>query len=103
MVTVQDDFALQLVPLLLQVLVFHHDYHHVHRLQELLEIHHLAFHHLMVFQERVITFQWSREVSSLRFQQLQGWGVAIIVDVLLVGDTIQAFSLLVIWFSLMMS
>lgn len=37
-VTVEDDFALELVPVLLDVVVLDHDDHHIHLGEELVEV-----------------------------------------------------------------
>ena len=51
---VHHHFAAELVPVLLDVVVLHHNYHHVDVLQELVEVAELVLGNLIVYQERVI-------------------------------------------------
>lgn len=53
---VENDFAFQLVPILFDVVVLHHDDYHINIVDELVEVVELVFGYLVVFQERVITF-----------------------------------------------
>ena len=53
--TVKDDFALQFVPILLDVVVLHHDNHHICLVEELVEIRVLVGGNLLVLKEGVVT------------------------------------------------
>ena len=68
---IQDDLTLQFIPILLDLIVFHHDNHHVHIVEELVEVVELVLHDILL-QERIVTFQRTGQVTLLRFEQLQG-------------------------------
>ena len=54
---IQNHFALQLVPVLLDVVMFHHDNHHVNLGKELVEVEHLVRHNGLVGEEGIEAFQ----------------------------------------------
>lgn len=87
---VHYDLAFQLVPVLLDVVVLHHDDDHVDVFQELIEVGELVFGYLVVLQEWVVALQRACQVTLLRFKELKGWRLAEVVDVLLVGQAIEA-------------
>lgn len=87
---VHYDLAFQLVPVLLDVVVLHHDDDHVDVFQELIKVGELVFGYLVVLQEWVVALQRACQVTLLRFKELKGWRLAEVVDVLLVGQAIEA-------------
>ena len=50
---VEDDLALEFVPVLLDVVVLDHDDHHIHLVEELVEIQDLVLHQFFVREEGV--------------------------------------------------
>ena len=50
---IQNYFTLQLVPVLLNVIVLHHDNHHIHLAEELVEVQNLVLHNGLVGEEGV--------------------------------------------------
>ena len=88
--TVQYYLPFQFSQILLDVVVLHHDDDHVDVFQELIEVGELVFGYLMVLQEWVVALQRACQVTLLRFKELKGWRLAEVVDVLLVGQAIEA-------------
>lgn len=68
--TIQYHLSLQFIPILLDMVVLHHDYHQIYVLQEIIEVAKLIFGDFMIFQEWIIAFQWSRQMTFLRLQEL---------------------------------
>ena len=89
---VQNDLAFQLVPILLDVVVLDHDDHHVNLVEELVEVENLVGNDFLVGEERVEALQRTGEVALLDVEHLEGRALTHIVNVLLVGDAIQANS-----------
>ena len=87
---VHYDLAFQLVPVLLDVVVLHHDDDHVDVFQELVEVGELVFGYLVVLQKWVVAFKRACQVALLGFKELKRWRLAEVVDVLLVGQAIEA-------------
>ena len=56
-VAVEDDLAFQLVPVLLDVVVLHHDDHHIHLAEELVEVKNLVLDNLLLGKERIKCLQ----------------------------------------------
>lgn len=65
--TVENNLAFQFVPVLLDMVVFHHDDHHINIVDELIETVELILSNLVVFQEWVITLQRTGKVTLLQF------------------------------------
>ena len=62
---VENDFAFQLVPVLLDMVVLDHNHHHVHLFEEVVEVQNLVFDNLFVGKERVEGLQGAGQVSFL--------------------------------------
>lgn len=70
---VHYDLAFQLVPVLLDVVVLHHDDDHVDVFQELVEVGELVFGYLVVLQKWVVAFKRACQVALLGFKELKRW------------------------------
>ena len=87
--------TLEFIPVLLDMVVLHHDYHHINILQEVFEIIKLILSNLMILQERIITLQWSSQMSFLCLQELQGRLLTIFVHIILIGQAIETYTTVV--------
>lgn len=67
---VEDDLAFQPIPVLLNMVVLHHNNHHVHIVDELIEVAELVFGYLLMLQEGVVAFEGTGEVALLKFEHL---------------------------------
>ena len=67
---VEDNLAFKFVPVLLDMVVLHHDNHHVYIIKELIEIAELVFGYLLMLQEGVIALEGTGEVTLLKFEHL---------------------------------
>ena len=86
---VQDDLAFQLVPAALDLVVLDHHHDHVHVRKESIEIVILVLHDILV-DERVVDLQRLGQMTFLAFEQLQRRAFADVIDILLVGEAVQA-------------
>lgn len=86
---VENDLALQFVPVLLDVVVLDHHYDHIDSVQELVEVEDLILDYLLVGEERVEALERAGKVALLGLDHLQGRTLADIVHVLLVGDAVE--------------
>ena len=91
-VTVKDDFTFQLIPILLDVVVFYHNYHHIHLGEELVKVLDLVLHNLLLSKERIEGLQRTSQVTLLNVKHLEGGTLTDIINVLLVGETIETHS-----------
>ena len=94
-VAIKYDLPLQLLPVLLDVVVLHHDHHHIHLVQELVEVQDLVLHDRLLREERVEGLQRPGQVTLLDVQHLQGRALADVIHVLLVGQAVQAHAAVV--------
>ena len=62
---IQDDLALELPPILLDVVVLDHDDDHVHFVEEPVEVEDLVLHDLLVSEEGVEGLERTGEVASI--------------------------------------
>lgn len=86
--TVEHDLALELIPVLFEVVVLDHDNHHVHMGEEVVEVEDLVFHNLLVGEERVEALQRTSEVALLDVEHLEGRTFADVVDVFFVCNPV---------------
>lgn len=93
--TIQNHLSLQLFPILLDMAVLYHNHHHIHFVQELIEVQDLVLHDLLVGKERVKTLQRTGEVALLDIEHLEGRAFADVVHVFLVGNAVQAHAAVV--------
>ena len=84
-VAVEDDLATKLVPVLTDVVVLHHDDHHVHLGDELVEVEDLVFHDCLIREEGVEGLERACEVAFLDVEHLKSRTFADVVDVLFVS------------------
>lgn len=70
--TVKDDFALELVPILLNLVVLHHDDNHIDVGEELVEVVVLVLDDVFL-DERIIDLERTGKVTFLTFEHLEGW------------------------------
>ncbi len=77
------------------MLMLHHNHHHIHFAKELVEVKDLILDNLLAGEERVETLQRPGEVPLLDVQHLEGRTLADVVDVLLVGDAVEAHATVV--------
>ena len=88
--TVQNDFALELVPILLDVVVLDHNDHHIHLGEELVEVEDLVLDNLLLGEEGIEGFEGTGEVALLDVKHLEGRALADVIDVLIVGEAVEA-------------
>ena len=88
-VAVEDDLAAELVQVLLDVVMLDHDDNHVHLVQEAVEVEDLVRNYGLVGEEGVETLQRTGEVALLDVEHLEGRTLTDVIDVLLVGDSIE--------------
>ena len=69
---IQNDLAFQLVPVLLDVIMFNHDDHHVNLVEELVKIKNLVGNDFLVGEEGVEALQRAGEVALLDVKHLEG-------------------------------
>lgn len=86
---VEDDLALQFVPILLDLVVLDHDDYHVNIVEELVEVRELVLGNLLVFEEGVVALERTSEVTLLELEHLECGAFAEVVDILLVSETIK--------------
>ena len=89
-VAVEDDFALELVPVLLDVVVLDHNDYHIHLGEELVEVEDLVLDNLLLGEEGVEGLQRTGEVALLDVEHLEGRALTDVIDVLLVGEAVEA-------------
>ena len=85
---IQNHLTLQLVPILLDMIVLNHNHHHIHFVEELVEIKNLVRHNLFVSEERVETLQWTSQMALLDVEHLEGWAFTDVVNILFIGQAI---------------
>lgn len=90
-VAVEDDLALELVPVLLDVVVLDHDDHHVNLAEELIEVQNLILHNLFLGEEGVEGLERTGQVTLLDVEHLEGRTLADVVHVLLIGEAIETY------------
>ena len=88
-VAVKYYLAFQLVPILLDMVVLHHDNHHVHLIKELIEIQNLVLHNLLLSEEGVEGLQWTGQVALLNVEHLESRALTDVVYVLFIGEAIE--------------
>ncbi len=86
---VKDYLAFELVPVLLDMVVLYEDDYHVHIVQELVEVVVLVLCDMMSFEERIIATKRTCEVAFLGLEHLECRRLAEVVDILLVGKSIE--------------
>lgn len=59
--TVKDDFAFELIPVPLDMIVLHKDNHHIHIAEELVEARVLVLYNLVPFKEWVVAAERDRK------------------------------------------
>lgn len=67
---VEDYFAAELVPVVLEVVVLDHDYDHVDVFEELIEVAELILCNLVILKEGVVAFERTGEVAFLCLKEL---------------------------------
>ena len=92
---IQNHLAFQLIPILLDVVVLHHNDHHVHLGEELVKIENLIRHNLLVGEKGVETLEWTSKVSSLDVEHLESGAFAHIIHIFLVGDAVETHTTVV--------
>ena len=63
--TVKDNFTLQLIPILLNVVVLNHDDYHVNLVEELVEVKNLVLYYLLLSEEGIKGLQRTGQVALL--------------------------------------
>ena len=88
--TIQNHLALQLVPVLLDVVVLDHNDHHIDLGEELVEVEDLVLDNRFLGEEGVKGLEGTGKVALLDVKHLKGRTLTNIIDVLLVGEAIKA-------------
>ena len=94
-VTVEDDLPLELVPVLTDMVVLHHDDNHVDLGEELVEVEDLVLDDFLLREEGVEGLQGTGEVALLDVEHLEGGALADVVDILLVGEAVETYAAVV--------
>ena len=87
--TVEDNLALQLVPILFDMVMLNHNDYHIHLIQELVEVQNLILHDFFVSKEGIKRLQRASEMALLSLQHLEGGAFTHVIDVLLIGESVQ--------------
>ena len=87
---IQNHLALELVPVLFDVVVLDHNDHHIHLGEELIEVENLVLDNLLLGEEGVEGLERTGEVALLNVEHLEGRALTDVIHILLVGKTIQA-------------
>ncbi len=87
---IQNDLALEFVPVLLDVVVLDHNDHHIHLGEELVEVENLVLDNLLLGEEGVEGLERTGEVTLLDVEHLKGRALADVIDILLVGEAVEA-------------
>ena len=93
-VAVEDDFAFEFVPVLLDVVVLHHHYHEVDVIEEGVEVVILVCHDV-AGDEGVVAFEGTCEVALLSLKELEGGRLAAVIDVFFVGESVETYAAVV--------
>ena len=86
---IKDDLPLQFVPILLNMVVLHHDDHHIHLVEELVKIKNLVLYNLFLSEERIKGLQRTSEMAFLDVEHLECGAFTDVIYVLLIGQTIE--------------
>ena len=92
---IQNHLIFQLVPVLLDMVMFHHDDHHVDFVEELVEVKDLVRDNLLVGKERVEALQRTGQMTLLDIEHLQGRALTDIVHVFFIRDSIKTHAAVV--------
>lgn len=87
---IQNHLALEFIPVLFDVVVLNHNDHHIHLVKELIEVENLVLDDCFLGEERVEGLERTGEVALLDVEHLKGRALADIIDVLLVGEAVEA-------------
>ena len=91
-VAIKNDFALEFVPVLFDVVVLNHNDNHINFIEELVEVKNLVLYDFFVCEEWIITLKRASAVALLNIKHLEGWAFTHVIYVFLVSDTIKAYS-----------
>ena len=83
-VAIQDDLALEFVPVLLDMVVLDHNDHHIHLGEELVEVEDLVLDNLFLGEKGVEGLERTGEVALLDVEHLEGRALADVIHILLV-------------------
>ena len=86
---VKDYLAFKLIPILLDMVVLYEDDYHVNVVEELVEVVVLILGDMVTFEERIIATERTCKVTFLRLEHLECRRLAEVVDILLVGKSIE--------------
>ena len=87
---IQNHLALKFVPVLLDVVVLDHNDHHIHLGEELVEVENLVLDNLLLGEEGVEGLEGTGEMALLDVEHLKGRALADVIDILLVGEAVEA-------------
>ena len=62
---IKNNLALQLIPVLLDVVVLHHDDNHIYLIEELIKVQNLVLHNLLLSEEGIESLQRTCQVALL--------------------------------------
>ena len=93
--TIENDLALQLVPILLDMVVLDHNDHHFHLAEELVEVQYLVLHNLLLGEEGVEGLEGTGEMALLNVEHLESGTLADVVHILLIRQAIEAYTAVV--------
>ena len=92
---IKNNSALELFPVLFDVVVLHHDHHHIHLIEELVKIQDLVLDDSLLRKEGIKSLERTSEVAFLDVQHLQGWALTDVIHVFFVGQAIQTHATVV--------
>lgn len=93
--TIQNNLTLQFIPVLLDMIVFYHNDHHIHIAEELVEVQNLILHNLLLRKEGVEGLEGTGEVALLDVEHLEGRTLTNVIHILLIGETVEAHAAVV--------
>ena len=87
---IEHNFAFQLVPVLLNMIMLHHNDHHIHLIEELVEVQDLVLDNLLLGEEGVEGLERTGKVALLDVEHLEGGAFTDVIDILLIGESVQS-------------
>ena len=87
--TIENDLALQLVPILLDMVVLDHNDHHFHLAEELVEVQYLVLHNLLLGEEGVEGLEGTGEMALLNVEHLESGTLTDVIHIFLISKAIE--------------
>ena len=86
---VENHLTLQFVPILLNMVVLHHNDNHIHLIEELVKVQNLVLDNLLLSEEGIKTLQRTCKMALLNVNHLECGALTNIIYILLISDAIK--------------